>query len=50
MLFAFHAHTNFNKIHFALTLLAAFSHTFSKTHASRISFNFFFHLLDTSLA
>ena len=37
--------TNFNKIHFPLTLLAAFSHTFSQIHESQIFFSsvsFFF--------
>ena len=33
--------TNFNKIHFTLTLLAAFSRTFSKIHESRMSVFFF---------
>ena len=34
--------TNFNKIHFPLTLLAAFSQTFSQIHESHISLNYFF--------
>ena len=42
--------TNFNKIHIPLTLLTAFSHTFSKNHKSRMSFNFFFfHVADKFL-